>query len=388
MKSVRIFIDEPFEQGHDQDLDVHQVGPVLDVVEVVFDSLPDGGIAAVAIHLSPAGDAGTDLMLDVVAGNLLLELLDEEGTLRARPDQTHVTLEDIEDLRQLVDTGLPDEFPDRRDAGVIPLGPGLLLLGRILHLHGAELVHLEFLVVEADTHLLEDQRSRRRRLDDDRDDDHRDAEDDQHNDSAEQIRDPLDHPVDGVRQRDVADVDDRKTVQVFGVRRGRNDVAVVRDELGVHTGLLTGRDNSFEHGEILQLQGDGDLVKGMLGEHLREDLRRSDDLDSLIFMADPALIIQNPVDVVAPLRIRKDPVDVALGRLAVADKQDVLLVEAAQPRLVEDIPQKIAERQAEEDVDAEEKKDERTRDVHLPERGRHEPEPVPPQGQQRIQPLD
>src|SRR5688572_21969736 len=75
--SVRVLLAEAAQQREDQDLDVEQQRPVLDVVEVVLDPLLERGVAAPAVHLCPAGDAALDPVPDHVLRDLLLELLHE-----------------------------------------------------------------------------------------------------------------------------------------------------------------------------------------------------------------------------------------------------------------------------------------------------------------------
>src|SRR5690606_15258885 len=71
-RSIRIFRVEQADGRHDQDVEVEQYRPVLDIIEVVVDPLHDlvdgVGLAAPAVDLRPAGDAG----LDAVAGEIAL----------------------------------------------------------------------------------------------------------------------------------------------------------------------------------------------------------------------------------------------------------------------------------------------------------------------------
>src|SRR5262249_5489270 len=99
------------------DVGIEHQRPVLDVVEVMLDAALDRlrvlDLAAPAVDLRPAGDAG----LDPVAGEVAVDRVVETAVLdllidgmRARPDQRQVALEhDVEELRQLVDRGLADE---------------------------------------------------------------------------------------------------------------------------------------------------------------------------------------------------------------------------------------------------------------------------------------
>ena len=83
--------------------------PVLDVVEVVLDALLERGVAAPAVDLRPAGDAGLHLVAQHVLRNAVLELLDEERPLRPRADERHVAAEHVPELRQLVEVRAAQE---------------------------------------------------------------------------------------------------------------------------------------------------------------------------------------------------------------------------------------------------------------------------------------
>ena len=58
------------------------------------DALPDAGVAPVAVHLGPAGDAGLHLVLHHVERDLLPELLHKEGKLRTRSHKAHIAHQD------------------------------------------------------------------------------------------------------------------------------------------------------------------------------------------------------------------------------------------------------------------------------------------------------
>src|SRR5262249_18939203 len=71
------------------------------------------------------------------------ELLDKYGTLRARADQAHVTAQDVDELRQLVETGAAEKCSQARAPRIVlprPYGPRLLLG---IYAHAAKLEHLE-----------------------------------------------------------------------------------------------------------------------------------------------------------------------------------------------------------------------------------------------------
>src|SRR5690606_24432090 len=94
---------EAAEHGHPHDLDVESDGPVLDVVEVVLDTLLERRIAAPAVDLGPARDAGFDLVAQHVLRDPMLELFDEERALGARPHDRHVADQHVPELRQFVE---------------------------------------------------------------------------------------------------------------------------------------------------------------------------------------------------------------------------------------------------------------------------------------------
>src|SRR5437867_13217558 len=92
MALVRVLLAEAAEQGQDQDLDVEEQGPVLDVVEVELDALLDRGVAAPAVHLRPAGDAALHAVAAHVLGDALPELGHEGGPLGSRSHQAPARL--------------------------------------------------------------------------------------------------------------------------------------------------------------------------------------------------------------------------------------------------------------------------------------------------------
>src|SRR5690349_12638593 len=93
---------EPAQHGKPHDLEVERQRPVLDVVEIELDALFERCVAAPAVDLGPAGDASLHLVAEHVGRNAVLELLDEERSLGARPDDGHVAAEHVPELRHLV----------------------------------------------------------------------------------------------------------------------------------------------------------------------------------------------------------------------------------------------------------------------------------------------
>src|SRR6202051_3208873 len=116
---------------------------MLDVVQVIRE-LHRGPVDAAAlavVHLSPAGEAGSDREPRVVVGDALAELLDVADLLGTRPDNAHVAAEDVPRLRELVEMQATEHPPNAGDALVVHRGP-VQLLSRP-RMHGAQLEDLE-----------------------------------------------------------------------------------------------------------------------------------------------------------------------------------------------------------------------------------------------------
>src|SRR5678810_591738 len=106
--SVGVPIKEHEADGAGDDAQIETDRPVAQVLEVVLDPgahlLDRVGLAAVSVHLGPAGDAGLDLVRDRV---------------RPRADDAHAALQDVEELRQLVERVAAQEGAERRDPRVV-----------------------------------------------------------------------------------------------------------------------------------------------------------------------------------------------------------------------------------------------------------------------------
>src|ERR1019366_8583751 len=106
-------------QGHEENVQIEPRGPVGDVVEIVLDTFAQRRVAAPAVDLGPAGDAGFDGVPSVIVRDRLGELADENRTLRTRAYQAHVADEDVDELRQLVQARLAQEGAELRCARVV-----------------------------------------------------------------------------------------------------------------------------------------------------------------------------------------------------------------------------------------------------------------------------
>src|SRR5205823_5084757 len=90
------------EERHAHDLQIESDRPVLDVIEVELDAFFERGVAAPAVHLRPAGDAGLHFVPEHVLREAMLELVDKERPLGPRPDNGHIALEDVPNLWELI----------------------------------------------------------------------------------------------------------------------------------------------------------------------------------------------------------------------------------------------------------------------------------------------
>ena len=135
-------------------------------------------------------------------GALVLLVLVQRG--RPGAHQAHIAPEDIEELGQLVDTGLADELAHLGDAGIVlhleheavHFVPGHQLFLPLLrvHIHTAELVDIEHTAVAAHTALFEDQRAGAFQLEGDG----HDGNDGDAEDAAHQTAHNVQHPLEGL----------------------------------------------------------------------------------------------------------------------------------------------------------------------------------------------
>src|SRR5438552_7841098 len=157
--------------GLEHDEQIVRDGPVLDVEEVEANVVVERELAA-ASGLPEAGDAGTNLepiAVPVLVGGDLL------GERRPRPDQAHLALQDVQELRELVQAVAPEppsdagdpwilaDLEERTRSLVLPLELGEEQLGAPHR--GAELVDREGLPLTTDADLLEEHGTPRGDLD-------------------------------------------------------------------------------------------------------------------------------------------------------------------------------------------------------------------------------
>src|SRR6201998_2686415 len=193
--------------------EIEQHRPVLDVIEVEFDALLDllfaVDFAAPAVDLRPAGNPG----LDAAARQMTVHGFVEQPALqfalhrvRARADQRKIALEHhVEELRQFVEAALADEAPDPGDAAVV-LGHDLggERIG-VMVVQRSKFEDVDALIVEPEPLLAEQHRSRAVEFDRERDDRHHRCGQQQNDGADDMVEQPLYHqmPVGDRRLEDI-----------------------------------------------------------------------------------------------------------------------------------------------------------------------------------------
>ena len=128
--------------------DVHDERPVTQVEMIEPDPMANlqfrVGFTAATFHLSQSGNAGFGEVTDAVVIDESAEVdivVHEMGT---RTDHAHLSFEHVEELRNLIETGFPEEVSAREDAGITFLS---LKAGRVVQMHGAKFVDFEDLAI-------------------------------------------------------------------------------------------------------------------------------------------------------------------------------------------------------------------------------------------------
>ena len=157
--------------------------------------------------------------------------------------------------------------------------------------------------MESHTLLLEDQRSLRSGFDDNGNHQHRDGEQKDQSQGTDNIDDALNKTVKRVGKRNLANMDHRQTVQIFGIRSGRDNIVIIRDKLGVDTGFFRCSNNFFQMVVVVDGKGNGNFVKIIFGQYFFQIVNASYYRNVPVAVADGFVVVQDPVNVIAPLRM-------------------------------------------------------------------------------------
>src|SRR4051794_14656209 len=145
-------------------LEVHPRRPARDVEVVDLDHLRERDSRR-AEDLPVAGDPRRQIQASAVVARDLAILAEDE---RTGPDDAHVSLEDVEELRELVERGAAQELPDPGDAWIVldleqPVSLVLFDQTSLQRLgvrdHRPELENAERLAMSADPRLPEEDRT-------------------------------------------------------------------------------------------------------------------------------------------------------------------------------------------------------------------------------------
>ena len=227
--------------------------PVAQVIEVVVDArlhlVERAGLAAVAVDLRPAGDAGLDLVADHVAlDQVAVDFVVRHG-MRARADDAHAPLQHVDELGQLIERGPAQEGADAGDAG-IALARLADRLAVLAHAHRAELVDEDLLAVEAVAALLEDDGAGRIQLDGEGDEQQQRRDQHQDEQGENDVAGALDEAV-GAGERRFAHRDDRHAAHAAAAALDQIGDEHVGHEVDRGRGVL----QFVEHLEDARLRG-------------------------------------------------------------------------------------------------------------------------------------
>ena len=293
-------------------------------------------------------------MAQHVLRDLVLELRDEQRTLRPRPDDGHVALEDVPQLRQLVDVRSAQQLADRRPPRILLAREHRTRLGFRILVHRSELVNHERLAVEAHPLLAVEHLAARRQLHQHGDDPERDGEHDQRGARDRDVDTALDDAVEAL-QRDVVDVDDRNAVEILEARAQRDHLQQIRHHLHVHALAARALDQLQHLDVLLRRQRDVEVVDPFAGRDFGRLLRRPEQRQAAVpeVIAGGA-IVHEADDLIAELAVLEDLVGDEAPELAGAGDENALQADARAPPPLEQLAHELARREGERDVQHEE----------------------------------
>ena len=321
-----------------QDLQVQPERPVLHVEVVELGPLGDRRLPPQPVHLRPAGDAGLDAVAVVVAVDVLAEELDELRPLGARPDEAHLALQDVQELRQLVDRRPAEKLADARPA-VDPFDAarGAVELERDrpgdgLRVHRAELENLETAAVATDPRLAEEHARAERDANGDRGGEQEGREEDEQEQRNRAVRDVLERELDPLRVHE-AGREEREPADVVDPDALRHPVEEPRDEGDLHAELLAAVRQPEQH--VVRRLGERDdhLLDAVSADDVLEVPARAEhrQVDVAVLGRD-GLLVEEPDRPHAELGMREQPLRREPADVAGADDERRPERVAAPPR--------------------------------------------------------
>src|SRR5258705_1549667 len=110
----------------------------------MFNPLANRSVPPPATDLSPTGDARFQRMPLQVARDISSKNLNKVRPLRSRPDQTHVSAQHIEELREFVQPRRPQDSTQSRYPLILRRCPARIARVRAGRCHGRKLIDPEF----------------------------------------------------------------------------------------------------------------------------------------------------------------------------------------------------------------------------------------------------
>src|ERR1700745_4318416 len=96
-----------FEAGQHKNLQIERQAPIVDVPEIAIDStlhlLDACGLASVATDLGPSGNYRLDVMTERIVRQQVAIMIVVGNCVRSRPDQRHVSIENVKELGDFID---------------------------------------------------------------------------------------------------------------------------------------------------------------------------------------------------------------------------------------------------------------------------------------------
>ena len=234
--SVGVRVDLSGEKRQQDDSHVEEKRPVIDVVQIVLHTtlhfLERIGVAAIAVDLSPAGNAGLDVMATKKRRNQLCKHLVLRGRVWTRPDERHAAGQDIDQLRKLIDIGMAQEASHAGHSWIVS-DDRFEIIALLRHGHRSEFKDANGLVVVAVPCLAKQHRTARIELDSERDDNEKGADQNKADDCGGNIECSLDRPVER-REGTLTDPHRHHVSELSDPRHGHEIDGAIRDDVNVN----------------------------------------------------------------------------------------------------------------------------------------------------------
>ena len=221
IKAFRAFRHEQHANGHKDQLQVVNQRAVFNIEHVELELVLKVRIVF-TVDLRVARQSRFDLHAVAEFRHALAVEIDILDPLRARADQRHFAVQNVEKLRQFVDAGSAHELAERRNAAVARAGELRAVLFRV-HNHAAKLIERKALEVAGVAFLPKEHRPAVLQLDDDRGQQHQRARNHDADERDDDIHQPFCRELLNGKRTVLALVNERIADDVF-VRIVENDV--------------------------------------------------------------------------------------------------------------------------------------------------------------------